>query len=395
MELINRNAIFSEKKCKLNPKILEFSILKEQGKYHEIWEVADFLYVLLCSKLNGRLFWEMSEFIDYEHFHNWVTNNHYQFFNEERIDALVLKNKLMRKYKDVSIEDHFDGKVVEIKDSQCYYLEFEQKIEPLTVDYPTIKRNILNDLTLIHGIGPHKEEKLKSKKMITIEDLATHNKYGQQAIEILGYFGTENYQAFARWIDNRRKIAKSDPKALAVSQYLHKQFVFLDIENLGFPDLPIILIGIGIVENKKLIVKQYLVREPEEEVGVLHAILNELNDNSVIVSFNGRAFDVPVINARLEKKDIQNEITNLHYDLYWFSRRAWKGKLQNCKLPTIEKEILKIKRKNDIPSYMVPDFYYEYLETKNIGLLIPIIQHNVTDIVSLYDLYRILKDILI
>jgi len=389
-----RTEIFHDYKIRLNSLIEELSNLKIKTKYIEIWEVADLLYVLLCPLLEYKGYWEMDEFNNFEHFYEWASKREL-FFNEEYIKAIHLKQKLMKKYQGIALEDHFDGKIIDIKGSQCYYLETEQQIKPLEIDHTSIKRNLLSDLTLLHGIGPKTEEKLKAKKMVTIEELATHETYSHQALEILGYFGTENYQAFARWIDEQKRIAKSDPKALTVSQYLHKQFVFLDIENLGFPDMPIILIGIGVVENEQLVVKQFLVREPEEEIGVLLALLNELNEDSVIVSFNGRSFDIPVINERLNKKDIQFEIKNLHYDLLWFSRRAWKGKLANCKLQTIEKEILNLTRNNDIPSSMVPEFYYEYLKTKNIGLLIPIIQHNVTDIVSLYDLYRILKDILV
>jgi len=393
--MLNHTNIFHEKKIQINPQIIEFSNLKEQEKYYEIWEVANFLYVLLCPELSEKYFWEINEFNNFEHFKEWLNRKNYRIFDEEYIEAILLKKKLLKKYEGVSLEDYFDGQIVDIKGTQCYFLETEQGITPIKIDYDLAKQSILNDLKLIKGIGPYKEKKFKSKKMDTIENLISHEKYGKEAFEVLDYFGTKNYAALADWLGKKTTVAKTHPAVITISQFLENQFVFLDIENLGFPDLPIVLIGIGKVRDNKLIIKQFLVREPEEEVAVLHALMNELNEDNVLVTFNGLSFDVPVINVRLEKKDIIGKITHRHYDLLWFSRRAWKGILPNCRLPTIEKEILKLKRKNDIPSYMVPEFYYEYLESNNIGPLIPIIQHNVTDITTLYDLYKVLKDILI
>jgi len=69
--------------------------------------------------------------------------------------------------------------------------------------------------------------------------------------------------------------------------------------------------------------------------------------------------------------------------LLHLSRRTWKDKLPNCKLQTLEKYLFNFEREDDVPSSMVPSFYKTYDETGNIGPLIPIIEHNREDIITL------------
>ena len=65
------------------------------------------------------------------------------------------------------------------------------------------------------------------------------------------------------------------------------------------------------------------------------------------------------------------------------ARNLWKDVLPNCKLTTIEEHIFNIKRDDDVPGAYVPGYYQTYLEKKNIGPLIPIIEHNRNDVISL------------
>lgn len=77
------------------------------------------------------------------------------------------------------------------------------------------------------------------------------------------------------------------------------------------------------------------------------------------------------------------DINKHHLDLLHFSRRAWKAKMPNCQLQTIEKHLFNFEREDDVPSSMVPSFYKTYNETGNIGPLIPIVEHNREDVVTL------------
>lgn len=85
--------------------------------------------------------------------------------------------------------------------------------------------------------------------------------------------------------------------------------------------------------------------------------------------------------------NIRNSLNNPHLDLLHFARRAWRNELPNFKLVTLESH-LGVKRKLDIPGELIPEFYDTYLKTKNTGLLIPIVEHNRHDIVTLVRIFN-------
>ena len=72
-----------------------------------------------------------------------------------------------------------------------------------------------------------------------------------------------------------------------------------------------------------------------------------------------------------------------HFDVLHFSRRQWKDQFPSLRLSALEREILGITRNDDVPGQMVPEFYETYLRTGNCGPLVPIVEHNRQDVVSL------------
>ncbi|MDD1670212.1 MAG: ribonuclease H-like domain-containing protein, partial [Methanomicrobiales archaeon] len=72
-----------------------------------------------------------------------------------------------------------------------------------------------------------------------------------------------------------------------------------------------------------------------------------------------------------------------HFDLLHFSRRRWGRDLPDCRLSTLEREIFGISRDVDIPGSLVPEFYEAFLRTGNCGPLVPILDHNRQDLVTL------------
>jgi uncharacterized protein YprB with RNaseH-like and TPR domain len=81
------------------------------------------------------------------------------------------------------------------------------------------------------------------------------------------------------------------------------------------------------------------------------------------------------------------------FDVLHFSRRRWRGQIPSMRLGVLEKEVLGIQRRDDIPGQMVPEFYETYLSTKNCGPLVPVVEHNRQDVVSLAMLFfRLLED---
>ena len=79
-----------------------------------------------------------------------------------------------------------------------------------------------------------------------------------------------------------------------------ENFVFLDLETLGLFSRPVILFGVGVIENGHLAVHQYLLRDIEEEQAALIATLDHLSgDHTALVTFNGKSFDMPYLSDRL------------------------------------------------------------------------------------------------
>jgi uncharacterized protein YprB with RNaseH-like and TPR domain len=206
--------------------------------------------------------------------------------------------------------------------------------------------------------------------------------YQEDARRFLDLLDREDHMGVIRWVE--RGFSPSHPLALtAAGLRFRNDFLFFDIETLGLKDQPVILIGVGQTEGKELVVRQYLPRNLEEERAVLRAFSGHVRPDSVLVSFNGRRFDAPFVQARLAYHGLPPLPVTSHLDLLLFARRVWYGMVPNCRLGTLERHILGIHRVDDVPSALVPEFYLTYLQSGNMGPVVPIVTHNRQDIVTL------------
>ncbi len=153
---------------------------------------------------------------------------------------------------------------------------------------------------------------------------------------------------------------------------------------MGLKDLPVILIGMARIKDDQIKVTQYLATDLKDEKYMLQNFISHLNKETVFVSFNGRSFDLPFIKGRANYHGVHKKNLNLHHlDLLHLSRRTWGDDLRNCLLQTIEKLLFNMQRHEDVPSSKVPAFYKTYLKTGNIGPLVPIVEHNKQDVITL------------
>jgi uncharacterized protein YprB with RNaseH-like and TPR domain len=183
-------------------------------------------------------------------------------------------------------------------------------------------------------------------------------------------------------------LSKSDELVYCCSGFHDKEdFVFFDIETLGLFNRPIILIGIAKFEGESLSINQYFLRDLGQEPAALNGFLSHIGPESVLVSYNGKSFDIPYIRERLSYYGMLGLMERPHFDMLHFSRRAWRNKYPNCRLITLEKYIFGIERNDDVPSALVPEFYETYLKTGNIGPVIPIIEHNRQDLITLTNIF--------
>lgn len=192
----------------------------------------------------------------------------------------------------------------------------------------------------------------------------------------------------AHWIQAPR-IAKFPPEA----------FAFLDTETSGLAGgtgTYAFLIGVGRFSKDGFRLSQFFLREPIEEPAQLAAVLSNLGDCKVLVTYNGKSFDVPLLNTRyIANSDIAPFRSIAHIDLLHLVRRLWSDRLQSRTLGSIEENILGAMRtEEDIPGWMVPSIYFDYLKTGDARPVKNVFYHNAMDILSLASLLYIISDIL-
>lgn len=293
-----------------------------------------------------------------------------------------LKEKLLEEFQDKTLEDLEHGQEIETNKGSCYCFTTHEKLEIETLGEKRVNECLMNDLKLIKGIGESKERKLKEEGYCSLDDLREHPIYSEPACDLLKEFEKGDISSVSDWISSR--YSPSHPLNLLLSSLSGtRNMLFMDIETLGLKEVPLILIGVADVSEDGLRINQYLLRDLKEEKAVLDGFLSHQDKDKVYVTFNGRSFDVPFIKSRMRYYGLKEKINTQHLDLLHFSRRQWKDQLPNCRLQTLENHFFGVERCDDVPSSRVPEFYLTYRETGNIGPLVPIIEHNREDVVTL------------
>jgi uncharacterized protein YprB with RNaseH-like and TPR domain len=168
--------------------------------------------------------------------------------------------------------------------------------------------------------------------------------------------------------------------------------VFLDTETTGLAGgagTVVFLVGVGKFIEGQFLLRQYFLRDLSEERAMLQAIESDLERSIGFVTFNGRTFDVPLLEMRFTvgmRKRFQ--LTRWpHLDLLYPARRLWRRTLPDCRLNTIEREVLGVHRSGeDVPGEQIPGLYLEYLRTGETRDMERVIYHNAMDILSLVGL---------
>ena len=300
---------------------------------------------------------------------------------------------LTEQYDGVTFETLFCGDEVSNKGGVCISLSSRHHLSVIPVDINRYTYDVLADLTLVRGIGSATLRRLNARGFATIADLVQHPKFRAGANGVMDCLSRGDPTAIMDMIGSRH--AKSHPFILGTAGFFEpEEYVFLDIETLGLFSRPIILFGVGTIEKNELVVNQYLLRDIEEEPAALVATLDHLSGECpALVTFNGKSFDFPYLLDRLAYYGMGTPYRIPHFDVLHFCRRRWKDQFPSLRLGVLEREILGIKRIDDIPGQMVPEFYEAYLRTGNCGPLVPIVEHNRQDVVSLALLfYHLLRE---
>lgn len=146
------------------------------------------------------------------------------------------------------------------------------------------------------------------------------------------------------------------------------------------------LAGAARVDGTGVRVTQYVLPDQPDEPALLALVAAELERADRVVTYNGRAFDLPLLAARLTLHGMRRAGEGLprrHDDLLHPARRLWRRTLGGARLAQIEAGVLGVRRGADCPSAEIPARYLAYLRGAAPELLVEVLEHNAHDVVSL------------
>lgn len=207
--------------------------------------------------------------------------------------------------------------------------------------------------------------------------------------------------------DAPRPAAAAHPELAAVAEHFPRDTLFLDLETCGFAGSSVFLAGLIWQADGSLIVDQLFARHYAEERALLETLWQVARENRVLVTFNGKSFDWPMVHDRSTRyhlgQDVRGQTTAApaaspasqamgrhdarpqltHCDLLHHARRRWKRLLPNCKLQTLERYVCNRRRLGDLGGALVPAAYHEFVRTGNARPLGAILHHNALDLATL------------
>jgi hypothetical protein len=149
------------------------------------------------------------------------------------------------------------------------------------------------------------------------------------------------------------------------------------------------MIGVADWHAGALRIRQLTISTMAAEATMLDAFRDWLAPDTVLVSYNGKSYDAPLLATRYRLARRANPLAGLaHVDLLYPSRRRWRGVYENCRLATIERQVLQVVREDDLPGAQAPAAWLSYLRGGSARNLRRVLAHNHQDVVSLARLLR-------
>ncbi len=223
----------------------------------------------------------------------------------------------------------------------------------------------------------------------------------------LAAFWSASEHAIRRSASAADSVATSElhGELAAVVEHFPRGTLFLDLETCGFAGSMVFLAGVVWHVGEELVVDQLLARDYAEEKALLETLWQIASHNRVLITFNGKSFDWPMVHDRSTrhhlgpirrgsasmgasgpreswgKNDQRPEL--VHCDLLHHARRRWKAWLPNCKLQTLERFICRRSRRDDLPGAQVPAAYHQFVRTGQTDQVGAILRHNALDLLTL------------
>src|SRR2546425_1575955 len=174
----------------------------------------------------------------------------------------------------------------------------------------------------------------------------------------------------------RAEVPARDPRGL----------LFLDTETTGLAGgtgTYAFLVGVGRLDGDRVVVAQYFMRDFDEEPALLAALVPLLEQAAGIVTFNGSGFDLPLLETRCVLARRRWPALLPHLDLLRPARRVFTARCADCRLTTLEREVIWLEREDDVPGALIPTLYFDFLRSRRAAPLARVFDHNRHDVLSL------------
>src|SRR5215203_814130 len=173
---------------------------------------------------------------------------------------------------------------------------------------------------------------------------------------------------------------------------LERRTVFIDLETTGLSGgagTVAFLIGCGYFDLGAFQVRQFLLTSHSAERALLAATAELFGEADLIVTYNGKTFDVPVMESRWAFHRMRPPLDDTpHFDMLHPARRLWRTRSTlpddvGCRLTTLERVLLNLRRVGDVDGFEIPGRFFQFLRTADPRPLEPVLEHNRLDLVSL------------
>ncbi len=179
-----------------------------------------------------------------------------------------------------------------------------------------------------------------------------------------------------------------------LAQHDFRDFLFLDTETTGLAGAGTLafMVGVGFFEpgtqGECFVVRQYFLRDHGDEPALLLLLDELLAGKAGLVTFNGRSFDIPLLESRFIMNRMPTDLRERpHLDLLHPARRLWRHRLGSCALGSLEGSLLGLRRsQDDVPGWLIPSLYTNYLRSGDARELVRVFYHNQIDMVSMVTL---------
>jgi uncharacterized protein YprB with RNaseH-like and TPR domain len=168
--------------------------------------------------------------------------------------------------------------------------------------------------------------------------------------------------------------------------------VYLDLETCGLTQACVFLAGTMQWNGEDFVLRQYLARDYAEERALVSQLSRYLAQAEVLITFNGKSFDVPMLRDRAIMHGLDVSIPPRHVDLLHHSRSRWRDQLPNCRLITLEAFICQRRRSGDVPGGEIPGLYHHFVKHGDPYRLIPVLHHNLLDVITMDEILRALVE---